>query len=182
MGWDPEPGPAKEYGFQWTWDGKDMDYIRIDEEKPSTRLQFQQVPGRRRVPWQNIFWIASAIEVTCEAPEQHRERFSILLCRQPAASPCNACCPSGSASPHRRDIFRDKCDGSASPPDWLQRRLLAGLVLLTGLNLLGTLAQGEPSTLEGMINWGPLALTASLCAIPVIIEVMGPGAAAGANV
>lgn len=63
---------------------------------------------------------------------------------------------------------------------WLQRRLLGGLVLLTGLNILGTLAQGEPSTLEGVVNWAPLALTASLCIIPVIIEVMGPGGVAAA--
>lgn len=60
----------------------------------------------------------------------------------------------------------------------LQRRLLGGTVLFSALNLLGTLSQSASSTLEGILSWGPLALTASLCVIPVVMELINPREAA----
>jgi len=63
-------------------------------------------------------------------------------------------------------------------PNGLQRRLLGGTVLFSSLNLLGTLSQNADSTLDGILNWGALALTASLCVIPVIMDYMSPRAAA----
>ncbi|KAK3693343.1 hypothetical protein B0T22DRAFT_476191 [Podospora appendiculata] len=60
------------------------------------------------------------------------------------------------------------------------RRLMLGMVLFSGLNLLGSLAQSESSMLDGVAVWGPLALTASLCVVPVLIEsIHSPGPRAG---
>ncbi|KAK3353369.1 hypothetical protein B0T25DRAFT_209264 [Lasiosphaeria hispida] len=64
-------------------------------------------------------------------------------------------------------------------PNALQRRLLSGTVLFTALNLLGTLSQNASSALDGIMNWGPLALTASLCIVSVLMDVMSPEAATG---
>lgn len=55
-----------------------------------------------------------------------------------------------------------------------QRKLLIGTVLFASLNLLGALTQSAPSTLEGVMCWGPMALTVSLFAIPVIMDSVGP--------
>jgi len=63
-------------------------------------------------------------------------------------------------------------------PNSLQRRLLGGTVLFSALNLLGTLSQSASSTLEGILSWGPLALTVSLCVIPVVMELINPREAA----
>ncbi|KAM7197948.1 hypothetical protein V8F20_006396 [Naviculisporaceae sp. PSN 640] len=63
-------------------------------------------------------------------------------------------------------------------PTGLQRRLLVGTVLFSSLNLLGTLSQSAPSTLEGVMSWGPMALTASLCVIPVAMDMVSPRSAA----
>lgn len=63
-------------------------------------------------------------------------------------------------------------------PDGLQRRLLGGTVLFTALNLLGTLSQSADSVMDGILNWGPIALTASLCVVPVLMDYMSPRAAA----
>ena len=51
-------------------------------------------------------------------------------------------------------------------PNGLQRRLLGGTVFFLSLNPFGTLSQNAYSTLDGILNWGALALTASLCVIP----------------
>ncbi|KAK3335168.1 hypothetical protein B0T19DRAFT_436053 [Cercophora scortea] len=62
----------------------------------------------------------------------------------------------------------------ARRPNWLQCRLMLGMVLFSGLNLLGSLAQSASTMLVGVTVWGPLALTASLCVVPVLIEFMQP--------
>jgi len=54
-----------------------------------------------------------------------------------------------------------------------QRRLLLGLVLFSGLNLLGSLSQGASTMLDAVAAWGPLALSASLCLMPIVIESLG---------
>jgi hypothetical protein len=53
-------------------------------------------------------------------------------------------------------------------PTALQRKLLGGSVLFMTLNLLGTLS--VTSSLDGVMNWGPLALTASLCIVSVLMD------------
>lgn len=58
-------------------------------------------------------------------------------------------------------------------PSWAQRRLLVGLLLFSGLNLTGSLVQGGDSMLEGVASWGPLAMTASLWLVPVLMEFWG---------
>lgn len=67
-------------------------------------------------------------------------------------------------------------------PDWAQQRLLLGLFIFSGLNLTGSLVQGEDSMLEGVASWGPLAMTVSLWLVPALIEfwgVRGAGEMAG---
>ena len=56
-----------------------------------------------------------------------------------------------------------------------QRRLLLGLVLFSGLNLLGSLSQGTSTMLDAAVAWGPLALSASLCLMLVLIGSFGAG-------
>ncbi len=60
-------------------------------------------------------------------------------------------------------------------PNWPQRKFLSGMVIISALYLLGSLGQIESSTLEGVLVWGPLSLTASLCVVPVLIEFFGQG-------
>lgn len=67
-------------------------------------------------------------------------------------------------------------------PDWAQQRLLLGLFIFSGLNLTGSLVQGEDSMFEGVASWGPLAMTVSLWLVPALIEfwgVRGAGEMAG---
>ena len=52
------------------------------------------------------------------------------------------------------------------------------MVLFSGLNLLGSLAQGS---LDGAAAWAPLSLTVSLVLVPVVIEYLGPREAARAS-
>ncbi|KAM7211567.1 hypothetical protein V8F06_013037 [Rhypophila decipiens] len=61
----------------------------------------------------------------------------------------------------------------------MQRKLLVGTVLLASLNLLGSLKEGSSSALEGVLCWGPMALTASLLGVPVIMDSMGWGGNSG---
>lgn len=65
------------------------------------------------------------------------------------------------------------CTLLGRPP--AQKKLLIGTVLFTSLNLLGTLIQSAPSTLEGVLCWGAVALTASLFAVPVIMDSVSSG-------
>jgi hypothetical protein len=58
-------------------------------------------------------------------------------------------------------------------PTWAQRRLLVGLLLFSGLNLTASLAQGGESMLEGVESWAPVAMTASLCLVPALMEFWG---------
>ena len=60
-------------------------------------------------------------------------------------------------------------------PNALQRRLLGGTVLLSSLNLLGTLSQSASSTIEGILSWAPLALTVSLVAVAAVMDIVGNG-------
>ncbi|KAM7214996.1 hypothetical protein V8F06_009598 [Rhypophila decipiens] len=55
-------------------------------------------------------------------------------------------------------------------PTTLQRRLLAGTLFFSTLCLLGVWFQGALSTLEGLMSWGPVALTAALCVIPAVLD------------
>lgn len=69
-------------------------------------------------------------------------------------------------------------------PDWAQRRLLVGLFIFSGLNLTGSLVQGGDSMIEGMVSWSPLAMTASLLLVPMLMMfwgVRGAAEVAGAN-
>jgi len=58
-------------------------------------------------------------------------------------------------------------------PDWAQRRLLMGLFIFSGLNLTGSLVQGGDSMLEGVVSWSPLAMTASLLLVPMLMMFWG---------
>ncbi|KAK0740267.1 hypothetical protein B0T18DRAFT_205632 [Schizothecium vesticola] len=58
-------------------------------------------------------------------------------------------------------------------PDWAQRRLLMGLFIFSGLNLTGSLVQGGDSMLEGVVSWIPLAMTASLLLVPMLMMFWG---------
>lgn len=62
-------------------------------------------------------------------------------------------------------------------PTALERKMLSGSVLFMTLNLLGTLS-ATPS-LDSVINWGPLALTASLCVASVLMDATTPPEQAG---
>jgi len=53
--------------------------------------------------------------------------------------------------------------------------LLLGLVLFSGLNLLGSLSQGTSTMLDAAVAWGPLALSVSLRLMPVLVESFGVG-------
>ncbi|KAL6401027.1 hypothetical protein AUP68_16750 [Ilyonectria robusta] len=54
-----------------------------------------------------------------------------------------------------------------------QRRLLLGLVVFCGANLLGSLAEDSSTTIDTIKNWGPLALSLSLWFVPDWIQLMG---------
>lgn len=54
-----------------------------------------------------------------------------------------------------------------------QRRLLLGLVVFCGANLLGSLAEDSSTTIDTIKNWGPLALSLSLWVVPEWIQLMG---------
>ncbi|KAH6983467.1 hypothetical protein BKA56DRAFT_615442 [Ilyonectria sp. MPI-CAGE-AT-0026] len=54
-----------------------------------------------------------------------------------------------------------------------QRRLLLGLVVFCGANLLGSLAENSSTTIDTITNWGPLALSLSLWVVPEWIQLMG---------
>ncbi|KAG7287583.1 hypothetical protein NEMBOFW57_007095 [Staphylotrichum longicolle] len=56
-----------------------------------------------------------------------------------------------------------------------QRRLLLGLVVFCGANLLGSLAEDASTTIETIKNWGPMALSLSLWVVPEWIQFMGAG-------
>ena len=63
-------------------------------------------------------------------------------------------------------------------PNWAQRRLLVGLFLFSGLNLMGTLGGSGSDMLDGVLSWGPVAMTVSLWLVSVLIEMFGVGGAA----
>ncbi|KAK0734543.1 hypothetical protein B0T26DRAFT_688876 [Lasiosphaeria miniovina] len=63
-------------------------------------------------------------------------------------------------------------------PNNLQRRLFGGTVLFSTLSLLGSLSQSAESTIEGVLNWFPMAFAASLCVVPVLMDAADPQAAA----
>ena len=52
------------------------------------------------------------------------------------------------------------------------RRLLLGMVVFCGVNLLGSFP-GESTTLDSLKDWGALALTVSLWVVPVWLDFMG---------
>lgn len=63
-------------------------------------------------------------------------------------------------------------------PDWAQRRLLMGLFIFSGLNLTGSLVQGGETMIEGVVSWSPLAMTASLLLVPMLMMFWGVRGAA----
>lgn len=56
-----------------------------------------------------------------------------------------------------------------------QRRLMLGLVVFCGANLLGALAEDASTTIDTIKNWGPMALSLSLWVVPEWIQFMGAG-------